>query len=214
MRYDNRLIALDTETGGLINKKQAATIDVALTEVAMVSVCAEKLIILEQDSWLIKPYDDGLIYTARAEQVSGISKQLCINEGIDVELVYKHCLKFLKSNKMGSKKPILWMQNKVFDIPFMVNLFLLFGDDFWKHIERVEDTLHWARLKWVESSDYKLGTIASNLELDLVEAHRAMPDTIATAKIVIKFIKSLRGAGSQQTNESQSVKRIRDDYKF
>lgn len=213
MKYDNRFIALDCETGGLLGKNKVATIDVALTEVAVCSICAEKLVVLEKEGWLIIPYDDNLIYEAKAAEISGINKQLCFDEGIDIEQVYRNLVNFFKKNKMGSKKPILIIQNKSFDIPFIENLFKIFGDDLWKYIERVEDTLEWARFKWFESSDYKLGTIAEKSGLDLTQAHRALPDTIITAKIWINFMKSLRGE-SKLVEQESVVEKFRNGFRF
>jgi len=212
MRYDNAFIAIDTETGGLLSKIKKAVIDIALTEVALVTVENESLEIIDKQSWLVKPYDENVEYTPRAAEVSGISKQMCEKEGLDIELVYKNVLKVLKKAKMGSKKPIIIMQNKAFDTPFLENLFAIFGDDFNNHIDRIEDTLFWARYKWIEKPNYGLGSIAEYCGLDLVQAHRALPDTEMTAKIWIHFMKSLRNeiGGSEQ----QSVEKFREGFKF
>jgi len=213
MKYNNRFIALDTETGGLISKAKLATIDVALTEIAVVVVENEDLSIIDKQSWLISPYDEKLIYTSDAERVSGISKQMCINEGLDIEFVYKSLAKVLKANKVGSRKPILVMQNKGFDTPFIENMFAIFGDSLDKYIERVEDTLDMARFKWPEKPNYKLGSLAEYAGIDLVAAHRALPDTITTAKIWIHFMKCLRGEG-EQTQQEESVTTYRENFKM
>ena len=213
-RYDHNFIALDTETGGLCNSKTGkATIDVALTEIALVTIDNEKLEIIGQDSWLIKPYDDNLLYDPRAAAVSGIDKALCEKEGLEIDVVYKAVLKTLKAGKVKSKKPILIMQNKGFDIPFMENLFKLFDDDLWKHISAVEDTLVWARYKYIEKPSFALGSIAEMLNIDLVNGHRALPDTITTAKIWIKFMQLLRGEGAKAVEEVKEV-RIRETHDF
>ncbi len=214
MKYNNRFLVSDTETGGLFSAKKIATIDVALTEIAVIAVDNEKLEIVGKNSWLLKPYDAGLEYNPRAAEVSGINKEMCEREGIDIEIVHKEFVKVLKDNKVGGKKPIFIFHNKKFDIEFIKNFFLIFKDDFFKYVDRIEDTLEYARLKFIEKPNFKLGSVAEYCGVDLVEAHRAEVDAISTAKIWIHFMKSLRGAGSQQTNESQSVKRIRDDYKF
>lgn len=210
-KYNNRFIALDCETGGLPKSGKIATVDVALTEVALVTVENEKLDIISQDSWLIAPYDDNLIYDKGAEKVSGISKEMCKKEGLPIEKVYQNILGVLKDNKLGKNKPILIMQNKSFDTPFIENLFQIFGDDLWKHIERVEDTLHWARYRWIEKPKFNLGSIAEYCELDLVQAHRALQDTLITAKIWINFMKSLRG--ENQLTQKEEVK-FREKFKF
>lgn len=210
-KYNNRFIALDTETGGLPKKGQMATIDIALTEVALVTVENEKLEIISQGSWLITPYDDNLIYDKGAEKVSGISKEMCKKEGLPIEEVYQNIKGVLEKNKLGRNKPILIMQNKSFDTPFIENLFKIFGDDLYKYIERIEDTLHFARYKWIEKPKFNLGSIAEYCELDLVQAHRALPDTIVTAKIWIHFMKSLRG--ENQSIQKEEVK-FREKFKF
>lgn len=210
-KYNNRFIALDTETGGLPKNGKMATIDIALTEAALVTIGNEKLDILSSNSWLIKPYDDNLIYDKGAEKVSGISKEMCEKEGLPIEEVYQNILGVLKDNKLGKNKPILIMQNKSFDTPFIENLFQIFGDDLWKYIERIEDTMHWARYLWVEKPKFNLGSIAEYCELDLVQAHRAEADTLITAKIWIHFIKRLRG--ENQSTQKVEVK-FREKFKF
>lgn len=203
MKYINTFIALDTETGGFTGAEKPATITVALTEVALVVIDNESLEIINKDSWLIKPYADDLIYSPGAEKASGISKQMCINEGIELEDVYKNIVTILKANKNGSQKPILIMQNKKFDTPFIENLFMIFSDDLYKYIERIEDTLHWARYKFIEKPNFKLGSIADYCDLTLTNAHRALYDTIVTAKIWVHFMKYLRGSigGSVEKKE-------------
>lgn len=194
MKYDNTFIALDSETGGFPSQTAPATITTALTEVALVAIDNESLEITSKDSFLIKPYDDDLIYSEGAAKASGISKQMCIDEGLELEDVYKSIVTILKANKKGKHKPILIMQNKKFDTPFIENLFMIFSDDLYKYIERIEDTLHWARYKFIEKPNFKLGSIADYCGLTLVNAHRAEADTVTTAKIWIHFMKSLRGS--------------------
>lgn len=213
MRYDQKFIAIDTETGGLPSKlKKQATIEVALTEIAAVTIDNEKLEIIGKDSWLIKPYDKDLIYDKYAEIASGISKQMCEKDGIDIEKAYNGLKKVLVAGKKGKSKPIIIFQNKDFDIPFLENLFKIFEDDFWEHIDRIEDTLYWARLKWVEKPNYKLGSIAQYCGLDHTQAHRALPDTIITAEVWISFIKSLRNESSSAKPTKE--KKFRHSFKF
>lgn len=214
-KYNHRFIAMDTETGGFSSKDNLATIDVALTEVAVVAIENESLEIVEKDSWLIKPYIDlnpDLIYTSGAEKVSGISRSMCEKEGLGIELVYKSLVAFFKKHKIGRLKPIIIFQNKSFDIPFMENLFAIFSDDFHKYIDRVEDTLEWGRFKWIEKPSFSLGALADLCGLDLVQAHRALPDTEMAAKIWIYFMKNLRGEG--QATQEESVEKFREGFKF
>jgi DNA polymerase III subunit alpha, Gram-positive type len=211
MKYNNRFVVCDTETGGLPNKDKSATIDVALTEIAYATIDCESLEIIGSGSWLIKPYADGLEYNPQAAQVSGISRQMCEKEGLPIEQVHKEFVKMLIDNKVGKLLPIMVFQNKSFDIPFLENMFLLMNDDFNKYIERTEDTLHWARMKFIEKPNFKLGSIAEYLNIDLVNAHRALVDTMATAQIWISFMKSLRDSGSKQSLQENS---FRKGFKF
>jgi DNA polymerase III epsilon subunit-like protein len=208
-KYEYNFIAVDTETGGLISKSKKALVDVALTEVAMV-VISNDLEIVHKDSWLVKPYDHDTEYTSKAAEVSGITIEMLEKEGIDIQDVYQNVRKVLEKNKKGRLKPIIIFQNKPFDLPFLENLFIIFNDDFHKYIDRVEDTLDWARLKWPEKPKYNLASIADYCGLDLTDAHRALPDTIITAQIFIHFMKCLRGEGSGQ----QSVNKFREGFKF
>jgi DNA polymerase-3 subunit alpha (Gram-positive type) len=212
MKYNHRFLVLDTETGGLLSKGKEATIDIALTEIGVVVVDSESLEIINEHSWLIKPYDDGLIYSAGAEKASGISKKMCEDNGIELELAYTSFVKVLKDNKIGRNAPILIIQNNLFDMPFFNNLFAVFNDDFENYYDRVEDTLDWARLKFIEKPDFKLGSIAEYLNLDHVEAHRALPDARITARVWISFVKSLRSLNELPTQENKE--KFREKFKF
>lgn len=217
MKYINRFVVMDTETGGLPSAlKKQATIEVALTEVAMVVVDNESLEIITKDSWLIKPYDESLIYDKGAEIASGISKKMCEKDGIDVEEVYNNIKKILVKNKLGKDKPIIIFHNMSFDIPFIENLFKLFNDDIYKWIDRFEDTIQWSRLKFVEKPGFKLGDVANYFSLDLVQAHRALPDTVVTAQIWIKLIKSLRNSESESSESKSgiSISNFRKHFRF
>lgn len=211
MEYKNRFLISDVETGGLFSAKNPATITVALTEIAVITVDNEKLEILAKDSWLIKPYAEDLIYHPKAAEVSGISKQMCEEKGLDVELVYKNFKKILKDNKIGRQKPILIFHNKSFDTEFIKNLFVIFNDDLFSYIDRIEDTLEWSRLKFISKPNFKLGSVAEYCNLELIDGHRAEIDTTTTAKIWIHFMECLRGKGQEVQEESVA---FRENFKI
>jgi len=211
VKYNHRFIAIDTETGGIPSVKNAATISIALTEIAVVVIENESLEIIHKDSWLIAPYDSELIYHPKAAEVSGITKQMLEKEGLGIEEVYKNFKKALTSNKIGRQKPILIMQNKKFDTPFLKNLFAIFNDNFEDYIDSVEDTLDWARKKFIEKPNFKLGSIADYCGIDHTEAHRAAADTLTTAQIWIYFMECLRGEGQNKQEESVTY---RESFKF
>lgn len=211
--YNNRFVAIDTETGGLPDRlKKEATIEVALTEIALVGIDNESLTIKEKDSWLIKPYADDLIYDIGAEKASGISKRMCEKEGIDIEKVYNNTKNFLLDQHVKKLKPIIIIQNKSFDTPFIDNMFKLFKDSLFNYIERIEDTMEWSRTTWPMEGKHSLGVIAQRCGLDHTQAHRALPDTIITADVWIYFMNRLRGQSIGSSNEKP--KRFRDTFKF
>lgn len=207
-------IVIDVETGGLPNKTKKAVYDIALTEVAFVTVSSE-LEIIDQKAWLIKPYKEDLIYDKAAELASNISKQMCIDQGMDLLVAQKEMVSFLKKYKYGSRSPVVLGHNFIkFDADFMLNSFEFCKDDLMKYVsQEPEDTIKWSRLCWQESVNYKLGTCCENAGIQLIDAHRAMTDTLATAKLWIHFQKNLRGQG-QTSIKNNEVKSFRNGFEL
>lgn len=211
--YNNRFVVIDVETGGLPSKlKKDATLEVALTEVAMVSVDNEKLEIGRRGSWLVKPYFDDLIYSDEACKVSGISQQMCYNEGVDIEEVFSNVQSFLVRETVKTLKPVLVIQNQSFDIPFLVNLFSLFSEDLFRYIDGVEDTMVWSRRKWPMEKKHSLDIITQRCGLEYIDAHRALSDAIMTARVWVYFMECLRG--SLSSVGSGNVVKFKDNFKF
>jgi DNA polymerase III alpha subunit (gram-positive type) len=206
-------ISCDVETGGLINSKKLAVYDIALTEIALVAI-NDSLEIVEQKSWLIKPYSNDLEYNEEAAKVSGITKEMCVKQGQDIKIVCKEAIDFLKKYKKGTSLPIIFGHNFVnFDSEFISNMFELCKEDLMKYVNPVpEDTMKWARLCWTESTNYKLGTCCENAGITLVDAHRALTDTISTAKLWIYFMKNLRGLNTNINNKEE--KRFRNGFEL
>lgn len=201
--YQN-FIVIDTETGGLPNKTKKAVFDIALTEIALV-VVSKDLEIIDQYSWMIKPYKDDLIYSEEAAKASGITKSMCEEQGLDIKEVCSNVVDIFKKYKVGSKMPVLLGHNFIkFDSEFMINLFDFCKLDLLKYVNPVpEDTIKWSRLAWTESVDYTLGTCCENAGITLQNAHRALTDTVATAKLWIVFMKRLRSS-SIVSNEGKT----------
>jgi len=211
--YSN-FVVIDVETGGLPNATKKAVFDVALTEVAFVAINKD-LEIIDQKSWMIKPYSDKAEYSKGAEIASGISKQMCIDQGMDLKVAVQEMIIFLKKYKEGSSLPILLGHNFcTFDSNFMVNAFEFCKEDLLKYVNPdPEDTLKWGRLCWTESNNYKLGTCCQNAGITLKDAHRALTDTIATAELWIYFMKNLRGTGTSIINE-EAPKKFRHTFEL
>jgi DNA polymerase III alpha subunit (gram-positive type) len=211
-KYQN-YISCDVETGNLLSKTKRAVFDVALTEIALVAINKD-LEIVDQASWLIKPYSETAEYAKGAEIASGISKQMCEDQGRDIKEVCKEVIQFLKKYKSGSSLPVIFGHNFLaFDSYFVSNFFEYCGEDLMKCVNsEPEDTIKWARMCWQESVNYKLGTCCENAGITLKDAHRALTDTIATAKLFIHFMKNMRGVGV--ASSVADVKKFRHTFEI
>jgi DNA polymerase III alpha subunit (gram-positive type) len=213
MKYDQPIIVTDVETGGLPARlKKKATIEVALTEIAFVVIDNVSLEIIDRKSWLFKPYSDGLIYELEAEKVSGISKSYVQQNGLDMAVAFNDIEAFLKKHKRGTKKPYLCGHNIIdFDLEFIMNLFEMnkrdasdYFDDF------ILDTLKLSRVAIVEAPKFNLGACCELFNIEHTQAHRALTDTVATAKLIIEILKRLRSEGSETKNQ----KKYRHSFQF
>ena len=152
-------------------------------------------------------------YNPEALEVTKISTKFLIEEGVEYEEAYHKVKEMLDKHKVGNSKPIIAGHNigslsrrivkgkevkpDGFDNPFMEKFFANNNDDWFFSVnDLILDTLKMARLKWAELPSYNLGTCANEYGLTLVDAHRALPDTIFNAKVLIKMLKDLRGEGS------------------
>jgi DNA polymerase III alpha subunit (gram-positive type) len=139
-------------------------------------------------------------YNQQALDVTHMSLEMLLDDGVEFKEGFEKVLEFIKKHTVGNNKPIVAGHNiKSFDNKFMLKLFADNKDDFNKHINSfMIDSLEWVRLRWSEMPSYSLGVCANALGLTLKEAHRALPDTIANAKLIIKLLKSLRGEGTKE----------------
>lgn len=155
-------------------------------------------------------------YHPQALEVTHISRNMLEREGMEFEEGFKQVKEFLTTHTVGNSKPIIAGHNigslprrivrgkekgpDGFDNPFMEKFFQDNDDDFFDSVnEKIIDTLKEARIKWFELPGFNLGTCANEVGLTLKEAHRALPDTIANAKFLVKMLKNLRGEGNQQS---------------
>lgn len=139
-------------------------------------------------------------YNPEALEVTKISKELILKEGVNQEKAFNNIVDLFERHTIGNSKPIISGHNiKKFDNPFFEKFFIDNGKDLnkYKNLTQEIDTLEWARLRWFEMPSYNLGTCANEFGLTLKDAHRALPDTVANAKFLIKMLQSFRGEGTQ-----------------
>jgi len=207
-------IAADTETGGLAPRDGVAFNEIALTEIAFVCIDMVSLEIVDKNSWLIKPYKEGLIYSKIAQEVSGITPQLLEEKGEDIKEAHKETRDFIKKytkGKMG--KPIMVGHNMYnFDRPFFENMYEFLGDNFSSYLYGYEDTQILSHIKYLENTNYKLGTICKGLGVELTDAHRGLPDTIANAQMFIEMVKLLRSGKVESGGVNKN--RFREKFKL
>ena len=172
----------------------------------------EKLLELEDSDFkdIARLYFD-FTYNPQALEITGIPRELLVKEGLSHKDAYTDITELIKRHTVGNSKPVIAGHNiKKFDNPFMDLLFERNKGSFEKSINSFQiDTLEWARMKWFEMPNFSLGTCANEVGLTLKEAHRALPDTVANAKFLIKILGNLRGNGT-----AEETAYIRKKYNF
>jgi len=172
----------------------------------------EKLLELEDSDFkdIARLYFD-FAYNPQALEITGIPRELLVKEGLSYKDAYTDITELIKRHTVGNSKPVIAGHNiKKFDNPFMDLLFERNKGSFEKSINSFQiDTLEWARMKWFEMPNFSLGTCANEVGLTLKEAHRALPDTVANAKFLIKILGNLRGNGT-----AEETAYIRKKYNF
>ncbi|ASS75607.1 PolC-type DNA polymerase III [Tumebacillus algifaecis] len=84
---------------------------------------------------------------------------------------------------------VMVAHNAEFDLGFLKASAKRIGMEPWKNV--VLDTLALARKIYPHEKNYRLGTLAKKFDVDLVNAHRALDDTVALAKIFQFILKDL-----------------------
>lgn len=199
------MIVYDLETGGLKVKENP------VSEVAMVAVDMQTLEIIDEMTFLIKPYDKTLIYTDDAYEVTKLSVEELEKSGIPSDVAAANIEGFLKKHTRENSQPILCGHNiKKFDNEFLIKFMKDHGYSLEKLTDLSEcvDTLKEAQKMFYELPNYSLGTCSYEVGMTIKEAHRALPDTVANANFAITIFKNMRGEGQGGANY------VRRQYNF
>lgn len=95
------LICYDCETGSIPSKDKPAFDTIALIEIAFVVIDMEKLEICEEVSMILPhDYKEGLVYSAEAEAIHGITESIQNEKAISLKEAYKKCLEIFKGTKI------------------------------------------------------------------------------------------------------------------
>lgn len=150
-------------------------------------------------------------YEDKALEYSAITMQMLLQQGVDINKVAADIIAFAKRNTISTGKqckPILIGQNIPFDIGFLQQLMNYAGlmEEFEKTFAGTKDyygnfqphyidTIHIGRLAFAadkEVTSYKLEIIASQLGVELDDAHDAAADVTTTLDVLGVYTSRLR----------------------
>tara|TARA_X000001382_G_scaffold25412_3_gene15988 strand:+ start:1722 stop:2513 length:792 start_codon:yes stop_codon:yes gene_type:complete len=168
------------------------------------------------------------VYTKGAMDVTDITPDL-INSGINIKELVDKILDLGAAAKVSNfSKAVLVGHNPDFDRNFLQQTFSVAGklshmpkifhgsEDYFGNFQPHSiDTIDLAKLSWHKNQEeipnYKLQTCVSKAGLDLVNAHRAINDVVATRDLFFHFKRKLRSSGG---SVSADESRVRDSFKF
>lgn len=166
-------VVFDVETTGL-NAAEHTIIEIA-------AVKMKGLEIIDQWTELVDPQ---LTIGPKTTEITGITNEMLRGKGtLDVVLP-----KF----KEFAGNAILVAHNAEFDRGFINACAKRIGMETWNN--PFLDTLPLARMMYKDMRTYRLGSLAKRFNVDLVNAHRALDDTVALAHILQYMLKDIREA--------------------
>lgn len=173
-------VVFDTETTGLNPKEHT------LIEIAAVKMQGSE--ILEEWTELIDPETP---ISAKISELTHIT-----NEMVQGKRKLAQVLPDFR-NFVGDA--VLVAHNADFDLGFLRACANRIGMEPWENL--VLDTLPLARKLYPTERNYRLGTLAKKFSVDLLNAHRALDDTVALAKVFQYMLKDVSQAGFKKTSE-------------
>lgn len=182
--YDSNLdyeefVVFDIETTGFSYLRDK------ITEIGAVKI--KNGFIVDRFSRLVNPECE---IPERITEITGISNKMVENEPT-IDIVIKEFYDFCKSS-------VLVAHNAEFDKSFIRKNMIDNGLEF--NFPNI-DTLKLARATVENIKNYKLGTLAKNFGVNLVNAHRAVNDAEATAEIFMILMDGLKKQGVEKFDE-------------
>lgn len=185
-----------------------------------------------------KPEEISMEYTDGAMAVTGITIDMLEEQGKDLDVVAKETIDFIVEHTCAktpkNKMPIIIGQNISFDEGFLCQMFEYAGlmkeftkvvrgkTDFYGNWHPLTlDTLVLGQLALCThpmATNYKLGTMAEILGIELNDAHEADADVMATANICATLTKRMRcvggESGDQEEIQMSKTKKSRPHFKI
>jgi len=204
-------VVLDTETGGLKAKENP------ILEIAIVVLDTKLKEVLRYETY-IRPYG-GLYIDPRALKANGIKVSEVERSGISKKEAQKNIVSVFKQAMGGSshpsRKPIVVGHNINFDINFLVEFF---EDSKWDFKDLVSDviidTMADAKRAYPDAPHITLSACCEMSGIKLINAHRAMPDTLATADLFRFFCGKLSQRNSSKVEDRIKKSKTRETFQF
>lgn len=185
-------VVFDTETTGL-NPSEHTIIEIAAVKMRGTEI-------IEQWSELIDPQ---VPIGAKTTEITGITNEMLAGkETIDV---------VLRKFRAFTEGAVLVAHNAEFDQAFLNACAKRIGMEPWTN--PFLDTLPLARMLYSGMRNYKLGTLAKKFNVPLIQAHRALDDTVALAQVFQHMLKDLREAGITRLTALNEQSNAKADFK-
>ncbi|GAA4701059.1 PolC-type DNA polymerase III [Brevibacillus fulvus] len=185
-------VVFDTETTGLNANEHT------IIEIAAVKMRGSEII----DQWT-ELIDPQLTIGAKTTEITGITNEML--QGKDpLEVVLPRFKEF-------AGDAVLVAHNAEFDKNFINACAKRIGMEPWTN--PFLDTLPLARMIYKGMRNYRLGTLAKRLNVELINAHRALDDTVALAHVFQHMLKEIKEANIQTLAELNERSNAEADYK-
>ncbi|MCK9267305.1 MAG: PolC-type DNA polymerase III [Alkaliphilus sp.] len=168
--FDDEFIVFDIETTGLSSRNDK------ITEIGAVKIKDGEII--DSYSSLINPERD---IPAKIIKMTGITDEM-VGDKPTIEIILPEFLKFI------GDRPVV-AHNADFDIAFVRENMKRIDKNF---TNTIIDTLNLSRILLPDLKRHRLNIVAKELNIPLLNHHRAVDDAEATAKIFIKFIEMMK----------------------
>ena len=185
-------VVFDTETTGLNAAEHT------IIEVAAVKMKGAEIV----DQWT-ELIDPQLEIGPKTTEITGITNEMLRGqETLDV---------VLRKFKEFTGDAVLVAHNAEFDKAFINACAKRIGMEPWNNA--FLDTLPLARMMYKGMRNYRLGTLAKKFNVELINAHRALDDTVALAHIFQQMLKDIKEAQIKTMAELNERSNAEADYK-
>lgn len=176
---DDEFVVFDIETTGLNPHKDK------ITEIGAVKIKEGKII--SKFSAFVNP---GIPIPSFIVKLTGITDQM-VCDAPPIEQALNEFMEFIEGT-------VLVAHNANFDVSFIKNNAKLMGE---KIRNPYIDTLELCRKMFPELGKYKLNLVAKHLGIELENHHRAVDDSMATAKIFLYCLEVLKEKGCKNIKD-------------